>query len=206
MANVTKLITVGGIILCGGRSTRMGTSKAHLPIGSEPMLTHIIRILTTVVPPLRIVAAVGQELPEMVDVNLVVRDELPDRGPLQGIAAGLAAMPAEVDAVFVASCDIPLLKPAFVQRMIDLLEGHQACVANVGGYLHPLAAVYRVNVLPVVHELLSENRRRPTFLFDRVLTRVVTEEELREVDPRLDSLRNVNTPEEYAQVLRDLSL
>jgi molybdopterin-guanine dinucleotide biosynthesis protein A len=206
MANVTNTVTVGGIILCGGRSTRMGTPKALLPLGDDTMLTRIARILAEVVQPLRIVTAVGQELPDTVDPATVVRDELPERGPLQGIATGLASMPAEVDAVFVASCDIPLLRPAFVRRLIELLGDHQACVAKTGDHLHPLVAVYRVSVLPVVRELLQEDRLRPTLLFARVTTCIVSEDELRDVDPKLDSLRNVNTPEEYAQVMRDLLL
>jgi molybdopterin-guanine dinucleotide biosynthesis protein A len=69
--------------------------------------------------------------------------------------------------------------------------------------MHPLAAVYRLEVAPVVARLLAEDRLRPAFLFDEVPTRVVEPEELAGVDPSFQTLRNLNTPEEYEAALRD---
>ena len=74
---------------------------------------------------------------------------------------------------------------------------------RVGGYHHPLAAVYRLDVEPVVRRLLAANRLRPFFLFEAVSTRVVEAAELAEVDPTFQSLRNLNTPEEYETALRE---
>jgi molybdopterin-guanine dinucleotide biosynthesis protein A len=70
--------------------------------------------------------------------------------------------------------------------------------------LHPLAAAYRVGVLPVVRAMLAANRLRMTDLFDAIPTRVIEASELADVDPRLDSLRNVNTLDEYEAALREL--
>ncbi len=196
---------VGGIVLCGGNSTRMGRSKAWLSIAGELMLPRIVRILRVAVTPVVVVAAEDQErapLPEGVEV---VRDEERGRGPLQGLAAGLAALQGRAEAAFASSCDVPFLRPAFVQRMIELLGSAHICVPMTGGYYHPLAAVYRTEVLTVVHQLLQENRLRPAHLFDWAPTRVVEATELVDVDPLLMSLRNVNTPEEYEQALRDLT-
>src|SRR5436189_72593 len=72
--------------------------------------------------------------------------------------------------------------------------------------MHPLAAVYRVSVKDAVARLLAENRLRPVFLFDAVPTRVLEAEELADVDPTFQTLRNVNTPEEYAAALREANL
>ena len=66
---------------------------------------------------------------------------------------------------------------------------------------HPLAAVYRVQVLEAVRRLLAENRLRPFFLFEAVPTRVVAAEELEDVDPTFQTLRNLNTPEDYTAAL-----
>ena len=72
-----------------------------------------------------------------------------------------------------------------MRRLIDLLGEQRICVPFVDGFHHPLAAVYRVEVLPTVRRLLAENRLRPVFLFEAEPTRVVSAEELRDVDPTL---------------------
>src|SRR5205809_6187475 len=109
---------VGGIVLCGGQSKRMGRPKAWLPFGDEVMLQRVVRILGGVVGPVVVVAAPDQELPALPDSVLIVRDEEKGRGPLQGLAAGLTALEGRADAAYLSSCDVPFLRPAFVQRMI----------------------------------------------------------------------------------------
>jgi molybdopterin-guanine dinucleotide biosynthesis protein A len=197
---------IGGIILCGGKSSRMGSSKALLPFGDELMVQRVARILTEVVSPLVIVAAEGQELPACLGDPLIVRDENRERGPLEGLRAGLKAIAPSADAAYVTSVDVPLLLPAFVLRMIDELGDHDVSVPveEEGGKLfhHPLAGVYRTSVLPQIEQLLAEDRLRPVFLFDAVKTRRVPTESLRSVDSELDSLRNLNHPEDYQAALR----
>jgi molybdopterin-guanine dinucleotide biosynthesis protein A len=73
----------------------------------------------------------------------------------------------------------------------------------VQGRLHPLAAAYRLAVLPAVRAMLAANQFRMTDLFDAVPTRFIESDELAPIDPEFRSLRNVNTPEEYEAVLRD---
>ncbi|MFL5340668.1 MAG: molybdenum cofactor guanylyltransferase [Gemmataceae bacterium] len=196
---------VAGIILCGGRSSRMGRPKAWLPFGDELMLPRVVRILGEVVSPLVVVAAPGQDVPALPRDVAIVRDPEEGRGPLQGLAAGLEALRGQTDAAYLSSCDVPFLKSAFVRRLIDLLGDHSICVPHVGDFHHPLAAVYRVDVLPIVTRLLAENRLRPVFLFDAVPTRVVTAAELADVDPTFQSLRNLNTPAEYEAAQKDLA-
>src|SRR5580658_11139925 len=111
----------GGIVLCGGKSTRMGRPKATLPFGPETMLQRVVRLLGTVVSPIVAVAAREQVLPELPDGIIVTRDEREAKGPLEGLRAGLTALPASVDIAYVTSCDVPLLVPGFVERMLELL-------------------------------------------------------------------------------------
>jgi len=195
----------GGIVLCGGRSSRMGRPKAWLQFGADLMLPRVVRILRSVVSPVVVVAAPGQDVPPVPAEIAIVRDAEEGRGPLQGLAAGLHALKEACDAAYLSSCDVPFLQPAFVRRLIELLGDDSICVPRVGDYHHPLAAVYRLGVLPTVERLLAENRLRPVFLFDSAPTRVVGASELTEADPMLQSLRNLNTPEDYAAALRDLT-
>jgi molybdopterin-guanine dinucleotide biosynthesis protein A len=197
-------MTTAGIVLCGGQSSRMGRPKAWLPFAGEVMLCRVVRLLGDVpLSPIAVVAAPDQELPDLPTGIEVVRDSARGRGPLQGLAGGLAALAGQAEAAYVSSCDVPFLRPAFVRRLIELRGEHAICVPEVGGYRHPLAAVYRIDVEPVVAQLLAEDRLRPAFLFDRIPTRFVRPEELADVDPDFSSLRNLNTPEEYEAAVRE---
>ena len=192
----------GGIILCGGKSSRMGTSKALLPFGPETMLQRVVRILSSLVSPIVVVAAADQELPELSSGVIVTRDERPERGPLEGLRAGLKALPENVDRAYVTSCDVPLLVPGFVAQMLEHARDHDIAVMEIDGFPHPLSAVYRRSVLPHVEGLLAQDRLRPVFLFDAVRTRRVLPAEMPS-DPELRTLRNLNTPADYQQALRD---
>jgi molybdopterin-guanine dinucleotide biosynthesis protein A len=192
----------GGVVLCGGKSTRMGTSKALLPFGDETMLQRVVRLLRGVVTPIVVVAASDKPLPPLPPDVIVTRDELEDRGPLEGLRTGLKALPPGIDAAYVTSCDVPLLVPGFVQRMLELIGDCDIAVMEVDGFAHPLAAVYRVTTLPHVEELLAHHQLRPLFLFDAVRTRRVRRDEMT-ADPGLRTLRNLNTREDYEQALRD---
>ena len=196
-------MTAGGIVLCGGKSTRMGVPKATLPFGPETMVQRVIRLLATQVSPIVAVAAADQALPPLPADVIVARDEREARGPLEGLRAGLKALPESVDAAYVTSCDVPLLVPAFVEHMLGLLGNHDIAVMEIEGFTHPLSAVYRRSVLPHVESLLAQDRLRPVFLFDAVKTRRVSPDEMRGVDPDLRTLRNLNTKEDYEAALAD---
>lgn len=210
-----------GLVLCGGQSQRMGRPKAWLPFGDELLLVRVVRLLREAVEPVVVVAAGGQDVPALPAEVRIVRDRVQGRGPLAGLAAGLAALRDEADAVYVSSTDSPFLARAFVTRMFDLLGEHAICVPyvegdfharigqdpiyvpNMEGRFHPLAAVYRTELATVAEALVAEGQLRPVFLFEKVPTRVVEAAELRDIDPDLNSLRNLNTEEEYRAALRD---
>ena len=181
----------------------MGVPKATLPFGDETMLQRVARLLGTVVSPIIVVAAHEQSLPALPEHVRVARDEREAQGPLEGIRAGLSALPQSVDAAYITSCDVPLLVPAFVERMAELMGDHDIAVMEVDGFPHPLSAIYRRTTLPHVESLLAGGRLRPVFLFDAVRTRRVQPEEMTVVDPELRTLRNLNTPEDYRAALAD---
>jgi molybdopterin-guanine dinucleotide biosynthesis protein A len=194
----------GAIILCGGKSSRMGRDKATLPFGPELMLQHVVRLVSEVVDNDRIVvvAAAAQELPELPTRVRVARDEREYRGPLEGLAMGLRTLGDEVDAAYATACDVPLLVPAFVMRMFELLGEHDIAVPFDGQYHHPLAAVYRPRLVPRIDTLLAADRLRPKFLIDEADTREIPVDDLRDVDPQLATLQNLNQPDDYRAALR----
>jgi molybdopterin-guanine dinucleotide biosynthesis protein A len=201
-SGAARMPDAGGIVLAGGKSTRMGTSKALLPFGPETMLQRVVRILRDIVSPIVVVAAAGQQLPDLAADVIVTRDEREGRGPLEGLRAGLKALPVDVERAYVTSCDVPLLVPGFVRQMLDLARGFDVAVMEIDGITHPLSAVYCRATLPHIEALLANDRLRPVFLFEAVNTRQVTPEEMT-ADPDLRTLRNLNTREDYEQALKD---
>ncbi|HXT58873.1 MAG TPA: molybdenum cofactor guanylyltransferase [Pirellulales bacterium] len=196
----------GGIVLCGGKSSRMGTPKALLPFGPERMLQRVVRLLGEAVRPIVVVAAADQELPELPPEVVVSRDRREYRGPLEGLAGGLAALGESCEAAYATACDVPFLRPEFVRRMIELLGDHEIAIPLADGFHHPLAAVYRTRVRPQIDRLLAADRLRPVFLYELVRTREISAEELLDVDPELKTLRNLNRPEDYRAALEAAKL
>ena len=191
-------MTVGGILLCGGQSRRMGRPKAWLPFGPEVMLQRVVRLLGEVAGPIVVVAAPGQDLPDLPETVLVERDSVADRGPLQGLATGLAALPDRVELAYATATDVPFLRPAWVTRLVELIGDRDLAIPEIGGYLHPLAALYRRHtVLPAVEALLEQGRLRPVFLLEVLEALRVDAPTMELVDPDLATLRNLNTPEDY---------
>jgi molybdopterin-guanine dinucleotide biosynthesis protein A len=199
----------GAIILCGGTNRRMGSDKGLLPFGpDEVMLQRVARLVGEVISTKRIVcvAAAGQRLPPLAGDLRLVRDRHPQRGPLEGLRAGLAALVGQVEAVYATSCDVPLLEPALVERMFSLLGDYEIVVPQEGPFFHPLAAVYRADLLPVVERRLTADQLRLGGLLDDCRTRAVPVAELRDVDPALSSLTVCNDPGQYQQALRQAGL
>ncbi len=191
-------MTIAAVILCGGESRRMGRPKAWLPFGPEFMLQRVVRLVGTVAQPIVVVAAPGQDLPELPAAVSIVRDEISGRGPLQGLAAGFGALDENVDLVYATGTDVPFLEPRWITQLAELIGEADLAIPSIGGYYHPMAALYRrTAVLPAIVELLSHDRLAAFFLVEAVASRVVLEHELRMVDPQLGTLRNLNHPEDY---------
>ncbi|CAN5815307.1 molybdenum cofactor guanylyltransferase [soil metagenome] len=195
---------LGAVVLCGGRGRRMGRCKAWLPIGSEPMLGRVVRLVGTVAGPIIVVAAEGQDLPLLPAGVLVVRDPVPEGGPLVGLTAGLDALPEGIELAYVTAVDCPLLVPRWVDRLVERIGPHDVAVPIVEGRRYPLNALYRPGyILPVADSLLRQGVARPLDLVDSVRSVSLDAEVFGDIDPELRTLRNVNTPEEYRRALAD---
>lgn len=195
-----------GIVLAGGRSTRMGRPKAGLEWHGSTLLRRVAGIVTRAVDgPVVVVRAPGQDLPELPASVELADDDHEGRGPLEGLKAGLAAVAGRAEAAYVSSTDVPLLHPAFIRTVLHARarEDVEVALPVAHGFRHPLAAAYRTSLLGTVEELIAEDRMRPAFLFERSRVRELDEAalmldpELRREDPELLSLLNVNDPDEY---------
>jgi molybdopterin-guanine dinucleotide biosynthesis protein A len=194
-----------GIVLAGGQSSRMGTPKAALEWHGSTLLRRTAGILARVTDgPVVVVRAPGQSLPALPPQVEIVDDPREGLGPVQGLAAGLAATAGRASIAFICSTDLPFLHPAFVRRVLRAAdEGADVGLPVARGYPQPLAAAYRTTLAPVAERLVAAGRLRPAFLFDDCEVIRLDEAMLRAdpvlaaLDPGLDSVVNVNEPDEY---------
>ena len=183
-----------GIVLAGGRSSRMGTAKAALEWHGSTLLRRVAGIVGRAAGPVVVVRAPGQALPPLPGDVRVVEDAREGRGPLQGLLAGLEALDPAVEVAYVSAVDVPLLHPSFVRRALAAVgPGDDAAVPRSGGRSHPLAAAYRTALRPEVARLLERDRRRMDDLVARCRVAWLDEEA---VGP--GSLSNLNDPADYA--------
>jgi len=95
------------------------------------------------------------------------------------------------------------LTAGFVAHVVAALGEYDVAIPRDGKYHHPLAAVYATRLATAARELVAAGRRRPVFLIEHSRAREIDVAEIRQVDPELQSLININTPADYAVALRD---
>ena len=150
-----------GIVLAGGRSSRMGTPKAWLDWHGTTLLRRTCGIVARGAGgPVVVVRAPGQELPELPDGVRVVEDAREGQGPLQGLLAGLGGGRWRRWRSS-ASTDMPFLHPRFVAAVCAAARDADAAVPHLGGFRQPLAAAYRTALAPLVAELVAQGRMKP---------------------------------------------
>jgi molybdenum cofactor guanylyltransferase len=185
----------------------MGTPKAALEWHGSTLLRRTVGIVARATDgPVVVVRASGQVLPDLPAGTQVVDDPRDGKGPVQGIAAGLAALAGRAETAFISSTDMPFLHPAFIRRVLRVLADDAAvdvALPVARGYPQPLAAAYRVRLAETAERLVKEDRLRPAFLFGECAVARLDDSALRQdpvlgaLDPDLDSVLNVNTLADY---------
>lgn len=184
-----------GIVLSGGRSSRMQTNKAFLTINQKQVISHIIGVLKQAVHEILIVtndpdlyAGLGER---------AVTDIIPHQGPLSGVHAGLIS--ASHRHSFVVACDMPFVEPQLIEYLLRHTEARDdVIVPRSGSYLQPLYAVYSKRCLPAIEDCLSNNVRKLTAFYDRVRVKYIEEDAIRQLVNPDEVFFNINTPAEYA--------
>lgn len=194
-----------GIILAGGRSTRFGGEEKSLKlIGGKRMICRVIEALSPVVD--EIIISVRDErqrdlLYPFISGYEFVYDEVQGIGPLSGIYAGLKR--AKGDYVAVVACDMPFINKAAIELLFKKAEGHDAAVPRRDGKLiEPLHAVYgRKAMLEAVKEAIEAHERKISAPLKKLKGVVyVPEEEIKSVNPELDTFLNVNRAEDVERI------
>lgn len=186
---------VTALILAGGKATRLGgVDKRELVVEGRTIFERQCEVLAPRAA--EILVSSAREVPGY----RTVIDAVPGAGPLGGIAAGLAA--AATPWLLVVAGDMPYVSGAVIDLMIEAAGGGgagelDAVGIRIGGLPEPLFCLLRVAAArPVLAARLAGARLKASRLLTDGDLRVawVMEAAVREVDPTLRSLYNVNEP------------
>lgn len=191
-------LELGGIILAGGRSARMGREKALLEWHGELLIQRAIRLMQTVCAEVVVVTS-SEAVRQAVPVR-TVPDVQPGQGPLGGLYAGLQAMSQEYNAV--VACDMPWIQPEAFRHLAAWAPGYDAVMLRRPSGWEPLHALYARRCLPAIAASLQAGLLKLCDLCERLHIQAVTEAEWQRWDPQFQALRNLNTPADYAQALQ----
>ncbi|MDO8466438.1 MAG: molybdenum cofactor guanylyltransferase [Gallionella sp.] len=183
------------IVMAGGDSQRMGRDKANVTLGEKTLLQTVTATMQQLFP--QVIISVRQpragiDLPQ-------VCDEVPDGGPLAGLAACLGQITTPW--AFMVACDMPFVVPEVVELLAGYRLKHQAVVPVVHGHPQPLAAFYAASCLAPLRASLAAQQKGLRGILEQLDVRYVGEAEMLEADPLLRSFFDLDTPQDVAAAM-----
>lgn len=187
---------LSAFILAGGKSSRMGTDKAFIPLDGRTLLARALDLARQVTTDVRIVGDRRKFAP----FGPVVEDIFPGCGPLGGIHGALRSSQSDLNVIL--AVDAPFVSLALLQHLVTRARNCPSAAITVpranGGW-QPLCAVYRREFADAAEQSLTQGRYKIDALFEEAHTQIITEDELQAAgfSPRI--FINLNTPQELAE-------
>jgi molybdopterin-guanine dinucleotide biosynthesis protein A len=185
-----------GVILSGGKSTRMGTDKAFLEIEGKRLIDRITLMFRDI---FREVILVTNTPLDYLDQDCIITSDIfKNKGALGGIYTGLFY--ASHDHVFVSACDMPFLNRSFIEHMIGCADRYDIVVPEPPDGLQPLHAIYSKKCLNPIKKLMDTGNLKITGFYKGLRTMVIPEEDIKTFDPKRKMFMNINTREDLEQI------
>jgi molybdenum cofactor guanylyltransferase len=199
---------ITGIILSGGKSTRMGENKSFLKIGGQTVIEHVCQLMKSIFSKVIIITN-EPDLYQSLGVEIFT-DIYKNVGPIAGIHSGLVHSPTEKN--FIISCDIPLMNAEMINSIVDYAPGSAITVPKADGFIQNLCGVYSKSVIPNIEQIIQndlsqENRSteqvkrkcKMSNLISIVQSTII--EDIRPLNGYFPEIfLNMNNPEEYQQI------
>lgn len=189
---------ITGIILSGGKSRRMGENKAFIEIEGVPIIQRIYSLFKELFQEVIIVTN-QVELFNNFD-SKIYSDLLPNKGVLGGLYTGLFFSTFHYS--FCVACDMPFIRKALVQYIINHIEGEDVIVPRTEDGLQPLHAIYSKNCLDPIKKIMEQGKYKIIDFYNWVNVKIVEEKDFTVLDPLRESFINVNTPEELHSIIK----
>ena len=199
-----KLEKIGAVLLCGGRSRRMGYDKWRLPVGSNTMLDHLLKKLKNVCAPIVVSVSNNDVKFEAANDIFQVRDQFESSGPLEGIRASLEFLflTSDCEFAFVTACDVPYVNIKVIELLRERIGGAEAIVPVQNNRRFGMTSLIRTSAHQKIKQLVLAKRLKVSYLVDILDCVEFPAHEIRAVDEELLCLTNVNTPNQYLEFLR----
>ena len=185
-----------GVILAGGKNTRMGVNKAFIRIGAERLIDRTVRLFRSIFREVIIVTAAPLDYLDQQAV--IVTDILPGKGAFGGLYTGLFY--ATDEHAFFSACDMPFLNRAFLEYMVQQAAGYDIVVPAPPDGLQPLHAIYARRCLPAIRARLDRNRLQIKEFYPGHHILKIPPEVLDTFDPKGHMFLNINTPEDLKKL------
>lgn len=191
---------ITGVVLAGGKSSRMGQNKALMTLGGRRLIDRVVDVLRQVFSNLLLVT----NSPEVyADLGLsMAQDVFPDKGSLGGLYSAIYHAPTPYS--FVVACDMPYLQSTVLDYLLTQIAEYDVVIPDIRGELQPLHAVYNKTCLPPIQRRLEANRLKIVGFLPEVHVRTVQADELQSFDPDLRTFQNLNTWEEFSAAIQQL--
>jgi molybdopterin-guanine dinucleotide biosynthesis protein A len=186
-----------GIILAGGKSSRMGRTKALLPLNNKTVIEHMVEELESIFP--SILISTNEEQTYQFLNKKMVADIYPNKGPLSGIHASLVASETELNVI--TACDMPFISRDVAQFISAKLIDYDAVIPQVASKLQPLFGGYKKRIASILEEQLQKEELKLVSLLDRVNVCILVEEDFKglALENVQRSFFNMNNPTEYKE-------
>ena len=185
-----------GIILCGGKNTRMGKNKAFIEIDGERIIDRMIRVFGEIFQ--EIILVTNSPL-EYLDLDVrIVTDIVKGKAALGGIYTGLFHSSREH--VFVCPCDMPFLNGDFIKYMVGKVKSHDVVVPAPPDGLQPLHAIYSRKCMPSIKRLIDEDRLKITGFYRNAKVLEIPAGVIATFDPEDRMFFNINSPDDLGKI------
>jgi molybdenum cofactor guanylyltransferase len=195
------LLPVTGVILCGGKSRRMGRPKEFLVYADMTFIEHQINLVSQTFEEFFLVAS-DPDVFSHLGVK-VVKDVVSDQGPLGGILSGLLA--CRTPQAFVMACDMPLIDGRLIRKLYSESANCDACVLAHDQHVEPLFGIYARSCIKPIESLMASGRLKMQNLLSEISLKTFHVPEREAADDRLPAYFNVNSPQDYSRLLEELA-
>jgi molybdopterin-guanine dinucleotide biosynthesis protein A len=187
-----------GIILSGGKSSRMGgKNKAFLSLNGEVVIERVLKLFKELFDETIVVTNSPLEYLDY-DVHIVT-DIIKGKAALGGIYTGLFY--ASSEHCFVSACDMPFLDKRFIEYMISKIKGHDIIVPQASDGFQPLHAIYSKKCIPLMKKLIDRDELKIRILYKKMNTLTLSTDTITSFDPDERMFLNINSEEDLKHIL-----
>ena len=190
---------ITGIILCGGKSIRMGENKAFIQIEGVPIINRIYDLFKVLFREVIIVTNQKDLFSHF--HSKIYSDLIPGKGALGGLYTGILL--SSFQYCFCVACDMPFIQKPLVQYLIENIDDADVVVPQTKDGLEPLHAIYSKNCVKPIRKMIDEGKSKIVDIYDQVKVKIVDEKDFLRFDPSGESFINVNTPEELCSIRKN---